>query len=107
MFKHYLISLNKRESITSLREKDKNEFQISAIDDQIKKVKSLERKHKDEIEVLKNKKNQFKKLVMELNELLNADSANAVKLADLKRNIQSQREKLEKNVVQEYMDMDE
>ncbi|MBW2978670.1 chromosome segregation protein SMC [Candidatus Woesearchaeota archaeon] len=79
-----------------LREKDKNEFQIEAIDDQIKKVKSLERKHKDEIDVLKNKKNQFKKMVLELNELLNKDSDNAVKLADSKRNVQSFKEKLEK-----------
>jgi len=79
-----------------LREKDKNEFQIEAIDDQIKKVKSLERKHKDEIDILKNKKNQFKKMVLELNELLNKDSDNAVKLADSKRNVQSFKEKLEK-----------
>ncbi len=79
-----------------LREKDKNEFQVQAIDDQIKKVKALERKHKDEIEVLKKKKEKFKKLVLELNELLNQDSANAITLAGLKNNIQSMREKLEK-----------
>lgn len=79
-----------------LREKDKNDFQIQAIDDQIKKVHALEKEHKEEIEVLKKKKGQFKKLVLELNELLNDDSSNAVKLADLRRDIQSNREKLEK-----------
>ncbi|MBN1645294.1 hypothetical protein JW851_04660, partial [Candidatus Woesearchaeota archaeon] len=79
-----------------LREKDKNEFQIQAIDDQIKKVRSLERKHKDEIEVLKKKKGQFKKLVLELNEFLNQDSENAVVLSGLKRDVFSKREQLEK-----------
>lgn len=79
-----------------LREKDKNEFQVQAVDDQIKKVYALEKEHRAEIEVLKKKKEQFKKLVLELNELLNKDSANAVRLADLKREIQAERETLEK-----------
>ncbi|MBD3361674.1 chromosome segregation protein SMC [Candidatus Woesearchaeota archaeon] len=79
-----------------LREKDRNEFQISAIDDQIKKVKKLEQQHKDEIDVLKKKKEQFRKMVLELNDLLNKDSDNAVKIAGIKKNLQSDKEKLEK-----------
>jgi len=79
-----------------LREKDRNEFQVQAVDDQIKKVHELEKEHKAEIEVLKKKKSQFKKLVLELNDLLNKDSDNAVKLAGLKKDMQSDKEKLEK-----------
>ncbi len=79
-----------------LREKDKFDFQVTAIDDQVKKVQELEKEHKAEIEVLKKKKDQFKKLVMELNDLLNTDSESAIKLGSLRTSVQSVREDLEK-----------
>ena len=79
-----------------LREKDRFDFQVTAIDDQVKKVQELEKEHKVEIEVLKKKKAQFKKMVMELNDLLNADSESAVKLGSLRTSVQFVREDWEK-----------
>jgi chromosome segregation protein len=71
-----------------LREKDKVEFQLQTIDSQIAKVLELEQQHKDEIALLKKKKEQFKKTVLELNDLLNKDSEQAGQLADEKNAIQ-------------------
>lgn len=81
-----------------LREKDKVEFQLQTIDSQITKVLELEQQHKDEITLLKKKKEQFKKTVLELNELLNSDSEQAGTLASSKaeiNRIQEERTKLE------------
>jgi len=79
-----------------IRGKDKCEFQLQTIDQQIEKVITLEKEHKNEIDLLKKKKNQFKKLVLELNELLNADSAHANKLADARKEAFKLNEKIEK-----------
>ncbi len=79
-----------------IREKDKIDFQIQTMDDKIAKVKEIEDQHKAELEDLKRKKNEFKKTVLELNELLNKDSKDAGTLADAKRSIQSLQEDLAK-----------
>jgi chromosome segregation protein len=81
-----------------LREKDKIEFQLQTIDSQITKVLELEQQHKDEISLLKKKKEQFKKTVLELNELLNKDAEQAGQLGDSKGELQKlseERAKLE------------
>ncbi len=75
-----------------LREKDKLEFQLQTIDSQITKVLELEQQHKDEIALLKKKKEQFKKTVLELNDLLNRDSEQAGELANSKNSIQKLQE---------------
>ncbi len=75
-----------------IREKDKAEFQIATMDEKIAKVKELEDAHKDELNQLKNKKEQFKKLVLELNELLNQDSKDANTLAKGRAELHSMRE---------------
>ncbi len=79
-----------------LREKDKCEFQIATIDQQIEKVLELEKEHKQEIELLKKKKEQFKKLVFELNDVLNADSKYAIDLSNVKSRALKVKEELEK-----------
>ncbi|MBW3002023.1 chromosome segregation protein SMC [Candidatus Woesearchaeota archaeon] len=79
-----------------IRGKDKCEFQLQIIDQQIEKVLELEKEHKNEIDLLKKKKSQFKKLTLELNELLNADSAHANKLADARKEAFKLNEKIEK-----------
>ena len=79
-----------------IRGKDKCEFQLQTIDQQIEKVFELEKEHKNEIDLLKKKKNQFKKLILELNELLNADSVHANKLADARKEAFKLNEKIEK-----------
>ena len=75
-----------------LREKDKIEFQLQTIDSQITKVLELEQQHKDELGLLKKKKEQFKKVVLELNDLLNKDSEQAGQLATDKGSIQKLQE---------------
>ncbi len=75
-----------------VREKDKAEFQIATMDEKIAKVKELEDAHKDELDQLKHKKEQFKKLVLELNELLNQDSKDANTLAKGRAELHSMRE---------------
>ena len=79
-----------------LREKDKCEFQIATIDQQIEKVLELEKEHKNEIDLLKKKKEQFKKLVLELNDVLNADSKHAIDLSNAKSKALKSNEELEK-----------
>ncbi len=79
-----------------LREKDKIEFQLQTIDSQISKVIELEQQHKDEISLLKKKKEQFKKTVLELNDLLNRDSEQAGQLATDKNAMQKLEEERSK-----------
>jgi chromosome segregation protein len=79
-----------------IRGKDKCEFQLQTIDQQIEKVLELEKEHKNEIDLLKKKKSQFKKLTLELNGMLNADSAHANKLADARKEAFKLNEKIEK-----------
>ncbi|MEM4246824.1 MAG: chromosome segregation SMC family protein, partial [Candidatus Woesearchaeota archaeon] len=79
-----------------LREKDKIEFQLQTIDSQISKVLELEQQHKEEIALLKKKKEQFKKIVLELNDLLNRDSEQAGQLATDKNAIQKLEEERSK-----------
>ncbi len=79
-----------------LREKDKIEFQLQTIDSQINKVLELEQQNKEEIVLLKKKKEQFKKTVLELNDLLNKDSEQAGQLATDKNTIQKLEEERSK-----------
>ena len=79
-----------------IREKDKCEFQLQTVDQQIEKVLELEKEHKVEIDLLKKKKNQFKKLTLELNEMLNADSKHANELADARKEVFKLNERVEK-----------
>lgn len=67
-----------------LREKDKAEFQLATMDEKIGKMKDVEDAHKEELLILRRKKEQFKKLMLELNDLLNKDSKDANILARLR-----------------------
>ena len=71
-----------------VREQDKVEFQLQTIDSQIEKVLELESQNKEELALLKKKKEQFKKTVLELNELLNKDSEQAGQLGQDKNSLQ-------------------
>ncbi len=81
-----------------VREKDKIEFQLQTIDSQIARVLELEQQHKEEIKLLKKKKEEFRKTVLELNELLNRDSEDAGTLSTSRlemQKLQEARAKLE------------
>jgi len=75
-----------------LREKDKAEFQRATIDEKIQAMKCVEDAHKDELELLRKRKDEFKKLMLELNDLLNKDSRDANTLAKYRVELQSLRE---------------
>jgi chromosome segregation protein len=77
-----------------VREKDKIEFRLNSLDEQITKVKGLEKTHKAEIEILKQKQTEFKKATLELNQLLNEDSSLAMQLANSKDKLNRAREEL-------------
>ncbi|MBN1386685.1 chromosome segregation protein SMC [Candidatus Woesearchaeota archaeon] len=63
-----------------LREKDRIEFQVQAIDEKMEKVLMLEKENKAQIEDLKQKKKEFKSATLELNQLLNEDSSLSAQL---------------------------
>ncbi len=79
-----------------LREQDRLDFQIQAIDEKINKMFELEKECANEIAALKKKKEEFKKTVLELNEFLNTDSQMAGKLANLKFDLAKNSEALAK-----------
>jgi len=81
------LSSLREEQQNLLREKDKIEFQLQTIDQQIEKVHDLEKEHANEIKALKQKKDEFKKAVLELNQLLNTDSRMAAELAQGKQRL--------------------
>lgn len=83
--KQKTLSLLREEQQNLLREKDKIEFQLQTIDQQIDKVNELEKEHTAEIKALKQRKEEFKKAVLELNQLLNNDSKLAAELAQSKQ----------------------
>ncbi len=92
------LQLMREQQQSLLREKDKIEFQLQTIDSQITRVLELEQQHKEELALLKKKKEQFKKTVLELNDFLNRDSEQAGQLANDKNVIQKlneERAKLE------------
>ncbi len=75
-----------------VREKDKAEYQITTMDEKIAKVKELTDAHTEELDLLKNRKEQFKKLALELNEFLNQDSKDANTLAKGRAELHALRE---------------
>ncbi|MFC1801701.1 hypothetical protein ACFLZB_04530, partial [Nanoarchaeota archaeon] len=64
-----------------MREKDRLGFQIENLDQQVKKVKEIEKEHKQQIGDLKNKRERFKKSTLELNKCLEGDSSLAAQIA--------------------------
>ncbi|MDO8642748.1 MAG: chromosome segregation protein SMC [Candidatus Woesearchaeota archaeon] len=79
-----------------LREKDKLEFQIQAVDDQLQKILEVEKENQAQVNELKQKKQEFKKATMELSTLVNNDSALAANLATAKGKIGVAQEHLSK-----------
>ncbi|MEM4368839.1 MAG: chromosome segregation protein SMC [Candidatus Woesearchaeota archaeon] len=79
-----------------LREKDKLDFQLQTINSQIAKFSELANAHKAELEALNAKKEEFKRLVLELNKLLNEDSQLASQIVHLRSELIKAREEFEK-----------
>lgn len=75
-----------------LREKDKLEFQLQTIDGEINRMNALEKEHHTEIMQLKNKKEELKRSLLRLNELLNTDSKQAAELSHARQRVQQLRD---------------
>jgi len=79
-----------------LRDRYKLEFEINTIDSKIDKVKQIEKEHSSQINELKNKKQSFKTITLELNKLLNEDSSVALQLVHNRKQIFKLKEGLAK-----------
>ncbi|MBI1970969.1 chromosome segregation protein SMC [Candidatus Woesearchaeota archaeon] len=71
----------------ALREKDKLEFQIKTIEDRVLKVLEVEKENKAQIDELKQKKAEFKKLTVELSQMLNNDASLAAQLTNARQSL--------------------
>lgn len=69
------------------REKDRIEYQLETIDDQIKKVAEVNKEHKGQIKILQQKKSLFKNSTLQLNKCLEQDSSYASQLANARRKL--------------------
>jgi chromosome segregation protein len=79
-----------------LREKDKIELQIQTIDEKIEKVLTLEKENKDQLDVLKQHKVEFKKASKELNILLDDDNKLTQQLSSARQRLLVANEELAK-----------
>ena len=79
-----------------LREKDKIEFQIQAIDEKIEKVLAVEKENKDQIMILKQNKTEFKKASSELSQLQAEESNISAELGESRKKMLDANEELSK-----------
>ncbi len=79
-----------------LREKDKSEHELNTIADSIKKVKQIEKEHKEQLDSLQEKRGQFKKTTLELNKILDEDSHLAAKVGQARDDLHKANEELAK-----------
>lgn len=79
-----------------LREKDKLEFRINTIDSSMDKIKEVERESRKEVDELQQRRNDFKKMVLELNQLLAKDSTLAAKAGENRKRISALNEEVAK-----------
>ena len=70
-----------------LREKDRLEYQLQMIDEQVQKVAQVEKENKSQMADLKKKKEQFASITATLNKCLDADSSLAVDMADVRKSL--------------------
>jgi len=70
-----------------LREKDRLEFRIQTIDEQVSKVKELQLEHKGEIVKLKQKKQDFKSATLKLNKVLEQESSYVSQISHARRKL--------------------
>ncbi|HLP79956.1 MAG TPA: AAA family ATPase, partial [Acidobacteriota bacterium] len=79
-----------------LRTKDRLELQIKNADEKIMKVLEVSKAHKTEIEGLKQKRLEFKKVTVELSQKLNADASMVAQVSNARSKINFLNEELAK-----------
>jgi chromosome segregation protein len=77
-----------------LREKDRLELQLQGVDEKISKVLEIEKEKKVQLDNLKQKREEFKKFVLELNKLLNEDAELAARLNSTRKKLAETNEEL-------------
>jgi len=82
----------RQENQDLLRDKDRLEFRIQTIDEQIAKVDSLKVEHKEQLNDLKNKKQLFKQAALKLSKALDNDSSFASQLSHARKKLISLQE---------------
>ncbi|MBU0470367.1 MAG: chromosome segregation protein SMC [Nanoarchaeota archaeon] len=70
-----------------LREKDRIEYKLESIDEQIRKVKEVKKENKEQINTLQQYKNDFKASTLRLNTCLDQDSSFASQLGNARRKL--------------------
>lgn len=86
----------REEQQNQLREKDRSEIQLKNIDDSIDNVLKLEKENKEQLEQLKKKKDEFKKITLELNTALSENSSIAAQAENARTKTLSRKEELMK-----------
>jgi chromosome segregation protein len=79
-----------------LRAKDRLEIQINTSEEKIEKMLSVSKEHKKEVDQLKHKKEEFKKVTVELSQILTRDSALASELGNARGRMHHTQEELAK-----------
>jgi len=79
-----------------IREKDKAEHGLAAIDAQIAKVNDVEKEHKSQLDEINKKRKDFKSSTLDLNKKLDGDSILVAQLTSARRKIHEKTEELAK-----------
>ncbi|RLE38756.1 chromosome segregation protein SMC [Candidatus Woesearchaeota archaeon] len=79
-----------------LRDKDRIELQIQSVDDKIEKILAVEKEQKEQLAILREKRQLFKKATLELNIAIREDTNNSINLNTLKEEQTKLNEELEK-----------
>jgi chromosome segregation protein len=90
------LNLLREEQQNKFREKDKVDMQLQSIDQRLEKLASVQAEHKKELELLKSKKQEFKKATVELSKTLSLSSEYASQLATARSKLLSRQEDLAK-----------
>lgn len=77
-----------------LRVKDRAEFQISTFKDKIVKLEEIKKEHKAELDIIENKRAEFKKATLELNQMLSRDSEIAQEFGSIRTSLTEYTEEL-------------
>lgn len=86
----------REEQQTLLRDKDRLELELQAIDGRLAKMLAVEKENKTQLEKLKQMKAEFKKATLELSQALNKDSGLAAQLNNMRDNLYSKKDDLSK-----------
>ena len=88
----------REEQQNMLREIDRLDILTQTVDEKINKVIEIQKEHKDQLLQLKNMRNEFKRMTVELNKRLGDDSSFAVQLDESRTKLIKYNEELSKSV---------